>query len=90
MWILGLVIMNALVWCLIPVQKDYNNWTPAQHHSYTAFAKCAFVVGLALLFLPTMLGNKGDLVGKILGAKIWTPLARVSFCTYLIHFIVIF
>jgi len=57
-------------------------------YGYVAFNKIFFIVGLVLFLAPSIFGVR-DIFGIILGANFWTPLARVSFCMYLVHFFVI-
>ena len=51
--------------------------------------RLSFALGLSSLLLSCLLG-KFSLLSNILSAKFWTPFARVSYCTYLTHNLVIF
>lgn len=48
-----------------------------------------FLIGVYLLVFAAMFGCKNDPVKFILGHSFFSPLAKVSFCIYLTHFIVI-
>ena len=48
-----------------------------------------FVLGVYLCIFATMFGCKHDPTRHILGHWFFSPLAKVSFCIYLTHFIVI-
>ena len=47
------------------------------------------MIGVYLLVFAAMFGCKNDPVKFILGHSFFSPLAKVSFCVYLTHFIVI-
>jgi len=52
-----------------------------------AFNKIIFPIGMNMMLLPALFGNK-DLFHYFFGASIWDPLAKISFCTYLVHFFI--
>lgn len=54
-------------------------------HLYRVF----FLIGMYLCVFAAMFGCKFDPSRYILGHWIFSPLAKVSFCLYLTHFIVI-
>ena len=43
-----------------------------------------------MTFLPSILGIRHSIINTILTAKVFFFLARISFCTYLVHLFVIF
>jgi peptidoglycan/LPS O-acetylase OafA/YrhL len=47
------------------------------------------LLGLTLICFPAIFGCKNDPIHKILGHKMFSPIAKISFCMYLVHFIVI-
>ena len=48
-----------------------------------------FLIGVYLCIFAAMFGCKNDPTKYILGHQVFSPLAKVSFCIYLTHFIVI-
>ena len=48
-----------------------------------------FLIGVYLCVFAAMFGCKNDPTKFILGHRFFSPLAKVSFCIYLTHFIVI-
>lgn len=80
----GLVIMLFII--LIPrtAQGDDHYWPQLVHSFFLTYSKLAFVLGLALLILPSLLGIKG-IVSFMLDTKAFNFIAKISFWTYLIH-----
>lgn len=87
-YIVGMGLINLTIWVIIPFQK-YGNWTTTGQAFYNSLNRVAFLAGLTLVTFPAMFGCKNDPVHIILGHKIFSPGAKISFCMYLTHFIVI-
>lgn len=87
-YILGLALINITIWVIIPFQK-YGNWTTTGQAFYNSLNRVSFLIGVTLVCFPAMFGCKNDPVHKILGHKLFAPIAKISFCMYLTHFIVI-
>lgn len=51
--------------------------------------RVVFIFGFIILTLPATLQVPNNIIHIILGAKFWIPLARISFCVYLTHYIII-
>lgn len=51
--------------------------------------KPLFIVGIIMLVLPTILGCKHSFFKLILDNKLFNFMAKISFCTYLVHLIVL-
>ena len=66
-----------------------STWTKETTFLYTAFSRAIWSICIAII-MHVCLQQRGQLVGKILGWRIWTPLAHLSFGAYLIHPMVIF
>jgi hypothetical protein len=47
------------------------------------------LIGIYMIVFSSMFGCKNDPVKFILGHSFFSPLAKVSFCIYLTHFIVV-
>ena len=60
------------------------------HSLYWALSKPIFIGGMFLTILPSILGQTSSFFHLILNAKIFTFIARISFCTYLVHLFVIY
>ncbi|EAS05424.2 acyltransferase family protein (macronuclear) [Tetrahymena thermophila SB210] len=88
LYFVGLSLISSMVWCIIPVQKDIENWSQAGHSIYLAFGRIGFILGYFLMTIPLMFGKRNYL-RALLGARIWVPLSRVTFCMYLVHQFVI-
>ena len=86
--LIGIGILSAMVWMIDPVKLDRNKWPNWLHKSYVTLDRFLFAIGLTLLVLPTLAGAK-TLIRSILSARLWAPLATLSFGMYLVHEILI-
>ena len=84
----GLIIMSFII--IIPrlLQVGYI-WPQVIHSLYYAVSKPIFLIGLLLVVLPTLIGYQKSFFNTILTPKIFHFISRISFCTYLVHYIVI-
>lgn len=57
--------------------------------SYNALSRFAFSLSVAWVIFVCVTGN-GGYINRFLSWSAWVPLARISFCAYLIHPVVIF
>lgn len=86
----GLALVNLVIWCVAGLQSsgDIHYWNDTEHVFYLIFNRIAFVCGVSLLLLPGLLtGN--DVIHGILGYKLFAPLGRLTYCTYLVHLILL-
>ena len=71
-----------------PLKEGNTEWNRVEQILYLVFFRIGFIVGLYLVIFPALVtGN--DIVGKILGFKFFTPVARLTFTMYLMHLIII-
>lgn len=89
MELLGVVIGTFII--LIPrtAQGEGVEWPEAAHAFYLGFAKVLFVIAVALIILPSLLGIN-SLVRFVLDTKAFNFMGKVSFWTYLIHVMVVY
>eukprot|EP01111_Echinosteliopsis_oligospora_P005698 TRINITY_DN1924_c0_g1_i1.p1 TRINITY_DN1924_c0_g1~~TRINITY_DN1924_c0_g1_i1.p1 ORF type:complete len:712 (-),score=179.33 TRINITY_DN1924_c0_g1_i1:14-2149(-) len=64
-------------------------WGNMQSFLYFTFSKLGWSIAISVLFYTFSLGY-GGLVRRFLGANFWTPLARITYSTYLWHPIIMF
>ncbi|CAD8115428.1 unnamed protein product [Paramecium sonneborni] len=88
-YVIGIGLTQTIIWIIVPLQKDMNAWSQQAQYFYQAFNRVFFVLGVGLCITPALLGCKNDPSRFILGHPFWQPIARISFCMYLTHFIVI-
>ncbi|KAJ1633628.1 acyltransferase family-domain-containing protein [Pavlovales sp. CCMP2436] len=70
-------------------ERSAQEWAQWQKDTYNATQRQLWAVGLiglSLWFIP----GRGGMVRELLRAKIWQPLAKLSFGAYLWHLVVIF
>ncbi|KAL6077437.1 Nose resistant to fluoxetine protein 6 [Balamuthia mandrillaris] len=65
-----------------------GSWNLAQNVFYATFSRVAWTVALCILTYVCAVGRGGAL-NWALGHYIWTPMARLTYCAYLIHPIII-
>ena len=87
--LIGVAIMLFLI--LIPRTLQINgsnSWDQVYHSAYLTFAKGIFCFGLSMFLLPSLLGIN-SYVRFILDTNFFSVIAKISFCTYLVHLMVI-
>jgi peptidoglycan/LPS O-acetylase OafA/YrhL len=62
-----------------------NEWPQYLHSLYQSLAKLIFVMGLSLTILPSLLGCKDSVINFVMDTRLFNFIAKISFCTYLIH-----
>jgi peptidoglycan/LPS O-acetylase OafA/YrhL len=67
-----------------------TQWPQYLHSLYWTLSKPIFLFGLILTVLPTTLGFRYSFFNLILTPKIFHFIAKVSFCTYLVHLMIVF
>ena len=67
-----------------------SKWPQWVHSSYWTFSKPIFILGLFMTVIPSALGIRRSLFTTILNARVLIFVARISFCTYLVHLMVLF
>ena len=70
------------------LQVGYK-WDQIWHSLYFCFGKLIFLFGLTMMILSTLLGVKGSFFLTVLNTKVFSFIAKISFCVYLVHYIVI-
>jgi len=54
-----------------------------------SYHRVVFLIGVFMCCFASMFGCKNDPTKYLIGHWIFSPIAKVSFCMYLIHFIII-
>lgn len=67
----------------------YNKWGDFWNIVFIAIHRVGFTLGVSLFTLPVLMGYFSFLAW-FLGGSIWTPLARLNFTIFLIHYNIIF
>lgn len=66
-----------------------GNWSTLTQAFYNSLNRVIFIFGMYCCVFAAMFGCKNDPSKFILGHRFFSPLAKVSFCIYLMHLIVI-
>jgi peptidoglycan/LPS O-acetylase OafA/YrhL len=88
-YLVGIGLISTIVWVAVPYQKNEVIWSTVGQAFYNSLNRVGFILGIMLVTFPAMFGCKNDPCHIILGSWIWSPIAKVSFCMYLVHFIVL-
>lgn len=86
--LLGLSILIFIVVIPRTLQVGHT-WPQWVHSSYLTLSKLFFVIGVSLLASPCLLGIKDDFFFWLMDTKIANFIAKISFWTYLIHYMII-
>lgn len=57
---------------------------------YWGLSKPIFLIGMIMTILPTILGYTHSIFNMLLTPKIFYFIARISFCTYLVHLLIVY
>ena len=71
-------------------RDEGSKWPQQVHSLYWALSKPLFIIGLFMTTLPSILGFRHSFFELALSNKLLMFIARVSFCTYLVHLMVIY
>jgi len=86
--LIGLSIILFIV--LIPRTLQLGHkWAQIFHSLYLSSTKLFFVMGVSMIIAPCLLGIKNDIVFWFMDTKLFNFISKISFWTYLVHFMVI-
>lgn len=85
---LGFAIILFIVFIPRTLQVGHT-WPQTVHSLYLTLTKLFFVIGVSMLVTPSLLGIKNDLVFFLMDTKMFNFIAKISFWTYLIHYMVV-
>lgn len=88
MQLIGLSFILFIVFIPRTLQVGHK-WPQVVHSFYLTFSKLFFVIGVSLLVTPTLVGVKNDLFFFLMDTKAFNFMAKISFWTYLIHYMVV-
>lgn len=86
--IIGLLLLLFVIFIPRTLQVHYY-WPQVVHSLYLTFGKIIFVIGVSLIATPSLLGIKNDLALFLLDTKLFNFTSKISFWTYLIHYMLI-
>jgi peptidoglycan/LPS O-acetylase OafA/YrhL len=65
-------------------------WPQIVHSFYWGLSKPIFLLGMTMTILPTMVGHSHSFFNLIMTSSAFHFIARISFCTYLVHLMVLY
>lgn len=87
MYITSLAVILFLIF--IPRTRQVGQeWTQTEHSLYLSLSKLTFTLAVAVAILPATVGIK-DIIVTMFDTRFFSIIAKISFWTYLIHYIVI-
>ena len=88
MQLFGIALLLFVV--LIPRTLQVGHkWPQTVHSLYLTFGKFVFVIGTSMILTPALLKVKDDFIFFLLDTKHFNFTSKISFWTYLVHYIVI-
>ena len=87
-YIIGISLTQLVIWIIIPFQTG-GYWSTVAQAFYNSLNRVVFLIGVYLCVFAAIFGCRNDPSRYILGHRLFGPLAKVSFCVYLTHFIVV-
>ena len=88
MFAFGLALVTFVIFIQTSAYASYkdgwNSWESWESAIFLGSDHILFSLGLTLMMLPILLGRFWFL-RRLLSAHIWTPLARLTFCAFLVH-----
>ena len=88
LWVIAVALCASTVY---GPQKRYDgkDFSKSEDLMYLMFGRLAWAVSVAIIIFVCHNGY-GWIVNSILSLKIWTPLSRLTFMTYLVHGVVLY
>ena len=86
-WI-GVGLMAFVVFVTRPLQTG-SQWPQVWHTLYFCYSRIIFILGLIMVISSTLLGIKTSFFKTILDTSLFSFIAKISFCVYLVHYIVL-
>lgn len=88
LWIISLLFMILTILAQYSTFSDYDPMNRTNQTMYVAFCRVSFALGLSgVIFL--CLSKNGYFIDEFLSWSFWIPLAKLSFCAYLVHYSVV-
>jgi peptidoglycan/LPS O-acetylase OafA/YrhL len=85
-----LAMICLLVVVAPPVRTPDPRWTPTTAFWYLTLDRYLFSAAIAYLLLLSLCSTgPGRILGAVLSARLWYPIAQLSYSTYLVHLIAI-
>ena len=85
---LGIGLMAFIAFIPRTLQNG-GTWPQILDSLYLCFSRMLFNIGIILVIFPTLLGLKGSFFNTILDTYLFNLVGKISFCAYLLHYIVV-
>ena len=87
-YVVGIGLTQFVIWIIIPFQTG-GTWSTTTQAFYNSLNRVIFLIGVYMCVFAAIFGCRNDPSKYILGHRLFGPLAKVSFCVYLVHLIII-
>ncbi|XP_058971592.2 nose resistant to fluoxetine protein 6-like [Pocillopora verrucosa] len=89
-WCLAIVLAVSSLYGKYKTVREHNPhpFSPTQEIAYGILKRFAWSLAIAWVIFACQSGL-GGLVNRILSARFWIPLSRLTYCAYLVHVIVL-
>ena len=84
----GIGIILFVIWIVTPLTTNPDAWSNNISYIWSAISRLLFVIGVALFSLPSLFG-KNRFFTAIFNNDFFLVMARISYCGYLVHLIII-
>lgn len=88
LYALGVTIMFLSILWIQYFDLNPNSWSQGLATFHELTFRPAFTFGLICVVYPTLSGH-GDLLRKLLGHAIFSPISKLTYSMYMVHFIVL-
>ncbi|VDD95561.1 unnamed protein product [Enterobius vermicularis] len=89
LWILSLGLGLTVLFVLRDWVTGDHTYKPVESAFYSAFSKIGWGLSLSYIVISCYYGH-GGFLDRFLSWGVWAPLGRLSYCCYLVHFMIIF
>ena len=89
MRVIGVAILMAIIYLPYQVAHTWEPWPMAANVSYNLFSRIFWAIGLTLFIWPSVVyPDSSPLVRSFFEWGGWALAARLTYCVYLVHFVV--
>ncbi|TKR83236.1 hypothetical protein L596_016859 [Steinernema carpocapsae] len=88
-WVLATACALGCLFGIFNYMNGSTDWSVFTRASYNNFSRLGWGLSLAFLVVACQKGFGGP-IKNIMSLKIFTPLSRISYCAYLVHYMMVY